>query len=495
MDVQEQLALLPDRLACHFLTSPWGASTKAMSRLAFVHVCCLMTVVWGVSIRPGIAVVVSSTLENTTRPPEDPGWDNIGTLNTSTAVYLGNRWVITASHVGPGTVVFPDLGSFSPDPSSTFRLQNPPGSGLSTLTDLVMFQLLEDPGLPPIAISGQTPPAGTELTVVGHGRNRAAEETYWKVREAGRWTWTETSSPSDYSGFKTIGSNSIRWGTNLLEDDEPFRSEDDEDITIPVETLTNVDVIALITEFDGKDGKSDESIEGPDGEPWLEFESQAVVYDSGGGLFYDNGGMWELAGITVAVEGFNNQPDVRTNAVFGNLTFYADLPTYRDQIESRYQFGDFDDDAQLTVADLNLLTDATRSGQSEIAFDLNRDLVVDGEDRRIWVEDLKGTSFGDTNLDGFFESQDIILVMQAGEYEKDMNGLSTWGTGDWNGDSAFDSADFVLAFQSGTYEQGPEESDRRGALVPEPTGLIGLLGPVLYCLGHLRRRRPASHHR
>ncbi|MEZ6120257.1 MAG: dockerin type I domain-containing protein [Pirellulaceae bacterium] len=60
-------------------------------------------------------------------------------------------------------------------------------------------------------------------------------------------------------------------------------------------------------------------------------------------------------------------------------------------------------------------------------------------------------SIGDSNLDGRFDSGDLVLAFQAGEYEDDVAGNSTWSDGDWNGDLEFSTADLVLAFQQGHY--------------------------------------------
>lgn len=42
---------------------------------------------------------------NTTAPVDDPGFGNVGARGNATAVYLGNQWVLTANHVGTGSVV------------------------------------------------------------------------------------------------------------------------------------------------------------------------------------------------------------------------------------------------------------------------------------------------------------------------------------------------------------------------------------------------------
>lgn len=58
---------------------------------------------------------------------------------------------------------------------------------------------------------------------------------------------------------------------------------------------------------------------------------------------------------------------------------------------------------------------------------------------------------GDSNGDGIFDSKDLVLVLQIGEYEDGVVGNSTFEEGDWNRDGDFDTRDFVYVFQQGTY--------------------------------------------
>jgi lysophospholipase L1-like esterase len=67
------------------------------------------------------------------------------------------------------------------------------------------------------------------------------------------------------------------------------------------------------------------------------------------------------------------------------------------------------------------------------------------------VLDIDPTIVGDANHDGRFDSTDLIVVFQAGEYEDGIPGNSTFEEGDWNGDGDFDSSDIILAFEAGTY--------------------------------------------
>lgn len=58
---------------------------------------------------------------------------------------------------------------------------------------------------------------------------------------------------------------------------------------------------------------------------------------------------------------------------------------------------------------------------------------------------------GDANLNGIFNSEDFVIVFQAGEYEDGIAGNSGWAEGDWNCDGDFSSSDMVLAFVNGGY--------------------------------------------
>jgi hypothetical protein len=126
--------------------------------------------------------------------------------------------------------------------------------------------------------------------------------------------------------------------------------------------------------------------------------------------------------------------------------------------------GDFNGSADLDIEDLDLLAAEIRSDWNVDLFDVNKDKLVDFDDRRVWVHDLKRTYFGDSNLDGQFNSNDLVAVFQAGEYEDTLAFNSKWASGDWNGDGDFTTNDLVLAFQDGGYERGP----RAAHTVPEP---------------------------
>jgi hypothetical protein len=112
--------------------------------------------------------------------------------------------------------------------------------------------------------------------------------------------------------------------------------------------------------------------------------------------------------------------------------------------------GDFNSDGQTDGADLALLCAAIQVHAS--GFDLTNDMATDLMDLTIFVTSVLHTNFGDANLDGVFDSSDLVLVFQGGEYEDVGEHNSTWSDGDWNCDGEFGTADLVLAFQSGAYE-------------------------------------------
>ena len=118
--------------------------------------------------------------------------------------------------------------------------------------------------------------------------------------------------------------------------------------------------------------------------------------------------------------------------------------------------GDFDGDGSVTVRDVDLLFEELRRASPRSAFDLTDDNRVNTADRDELLRGILHTGYGDANLDRLFDSEDLLTLLQAGEYEDGIAGNSTWAEGDWNGDGEADSNDIVLAFQTGLYEIDPQ---------------------------------------
>jgi len=230
---------------------------------------------------PAGAVIIESGdgTGNTTAPPDDPGWNNVAYRGRRSAVYLGDRWVITARHVGPGDIVI-DHRNYNLVRDSPVVLTNEDG----TQTDLVLFRINRAPPLPSLKISESTPAAFTPLILIGKGLGRGAP--FWFY---------------GFSGFRWDGQAPMRWGTSVVSPRLAFGSVDDTEV--------------FAARF---------SIAGS------EHEAIASRGDSGGAAFVRGADRWELAGILLAVGSYAGQPP-RT-AVYGNQTYIGDLSVYRDQI-------------------------------------------------------------------------------------------------------------------------------------------------------------------
>ncbi|MEX1017353.1 MAG: PEP-CTERM sorting domain-containing protein [Phycisphaeraceae bacterium] len=244
--------------------------------------------------------------------------------NSSSAVYLGDGWVISAFHnvdanFGAGGVGQVTLGGTTYDPfaGSLHRLHKPGDE--STLTDLALFRIQGDPGLAPLTISSATRTNNEEVRMAGNGRDRQSGKTYWVVTEEpvdpgepeGEtepvWTETNNQNEADHSGYKTTGSQALRWGENAISGLNQSVSGDNSSTTM-----------AFLTTFNDSNT--------------FDYEAQAVRHDSGGGTFAWTGSEWELAGIMFSVGGFENQPNPATTAIFGNVTAHGDLSVYAEQI-------------------------------------------------------------------------------------------------------------------------------------------------------------------
>lgn len=125
--------------------------------------------------------------------------------------------------------------------------------------------------------------------------------------------------------------------------------------------------------------------------------------------------------------------------------------------------GDFDADGNLDAADVDLLCAAIQSGNSDAIFDLNADGQVSRSDMDVMINDLLQTSYGDANLDGVFDSRDLVTIFQAGKYEEGVPGNARWVEGDWNCDGQFTTADLVLAFENGGYVAGATAGARKAS--------------------------------
>ncbi|MCA9198674.1 MAG: VCBS repeat-containing protein, partial [Planctomycetales bacterium] len=138
-----------------------------------------------------------------------------------------------------------------------------------------------------------------------------------------------------------------------------------------------------------------------------------------------------------------------------NLLLTSPNKSWAYTIDPTYQRFDFNQDALLDSSDVDLLY-AEAANQ---AFDRRRDMRFDlTDDRLVDQADLSelltafGTSYGDVDVNGVFDSADLVRLFQAGKYgDPAALGSTLYSEGDWNLDGRFDSSDLVLAFQFGNY--------------------------------------------
>ncbi len=170
------------------------------------------------------------------------------------------------------------------------------------------------------------------------------------------------------------------------------------------------------------------------------------------------------------IEVKNNATGTRLNAIddFGFTPFSL--------------LGDFNGDGSLGVADLNLLSGEVRRGGGDLAFDLTDDGQVNQQDRRIWVEDVFGTLFGDADLNKEVAFADFLAL------SSNFGLVGGWTKGDFDGSGTVQfPAVLLLSSNFG-------KSATVTAAVPEPgAGLMLIVG--LACFVDCARRKKVKKRR
>jgi hypothetical protein len=77
-------------------------------------------------------------------------------------------------------------------------------------------------------------------------------------------------------------------------------------------------------------------------------------------------------------------------------------------------------------------------------------------------------TLGDVNLDGRFDSSDLVAVFQRGKYGvRPAERQITWMDGDWDSDGDFDADDLAAAFQASA-SRNPTSADRAKTPADKP---------------------------
>jgi hypothetical protein len=192
---------------------------------------------------------------NLTSPGGGLPWDNVVQMRNEsgpigTGVYLGNRYVLTAGHVGPLTSV--KVGFVD------YLLDSSPAVAIGT-ADMKLVRLALDPGLNGVRLN--TNPSGDSGNsyLVGYGVGRASSS----LLGSSPVTWGDSSTALK------------RWGTNLV------------DGAIPGVQVGGYASDLLRTQFNSNAGIN---------------EAALTIYDSGSALFRQIGSEWYLVGLGAYVQ-------------------------------------------------------------------------------------------------------------------------------------------------------------------------------------------------
>ena len=381
---------------------------------------------------------------NTTAPEDDPGFGNVGVRGVASAIYLGNRWALTAAHVGPGSVKF-GAEEFQIIPSETSRIGNP--DGLSSQTDLLLLRLANEPQLPSLRLPCGPRRLGAPLLLVGNGHDRDPETTYWAV-EVGPdedddvWTEVSTEAESNRQGFKTLPDQTIRWGRGQTGNTDLTKETREGDVlTFTSSFAKSLDIPSL---------------------------AQAVRGDSGGAVFEKEKGVWELVGLVYAIDPLENQPSATRSAVYGATTLIADLYRYRELVLAVADFEpepvDLNGDGSIAPNEIDALLAVQDLGDfASCHYDVDGNGIVDSLDFRTLIASPKILD-GDADLDGEVGFSDFLILSAA--FGGDAVG---WSNGDFDGDGRVAFSDFLrLGSQFG----------QKLSILPEIEGAGSAAGPL-----------------
>ena len=192
---------------------------------------------------------------NLTNPGNGLPWENVVQMRSSTGpigtgVYLGNRYVLTAGHVGPLTSV--KVGFVD------YLLDSSPAVAIGT-ADMKLVRLASDPGLGGVRLNSNPSADGGAAHLVGYGVGRAPSS----LLGTSPVTWGDSSTATK------------RWGTNFV------------DGAIGAALVGGYTSDLLRTQFNSNAGVN---------------EAALTIYDSGSALFRQIGSDWYLVGLGAYVQ-------------------------------------------------------------------------------------------------------------------------------------------------------------------------------------------------
>jgi hypothetical protein len=124
----------------------------------------------------------------------------------------------------------------------------------------------------------------------------------------------------------------------------------------------------------------------------------------------------------------------------------SNLLRFRENETSRF---DFDESGQISPDDIDHFWKSVRLGVEDLRYDTNGNGQVEEGDVAWLHRTYINRSEADVNLDGVFNSSDLVKIFQAAKYETGEE--ATWTEGDWDNDGDFDSSDLVRGFSLSVY--------------------------------------------
>ena len=246
------------------------------------------------SARSAMAIILygAGNSTNLTDPGNGAPWANVGRFSnaggtsfTASGIYVGNRYVLTADHVGVTThFTFDGLTLYEVD--GTFAPTNvAPG------VDLKMLRLAAAPALPRLSLYEGANEINQAATVIGCGVGR------------------DTNTPPDtlsvpWGGTRTAAK---RWGANTPKGTE-------------ILTGGGYSYTSLVTVLGASQGAD---------------EAATTLYDSGSALFQNIDGVWHLTGVATDVTTLNSSTfgeDSLTSPTRGDLNSFARISSYSAEI-------------------------------------------------------------------------------------------------------------------------------------------------------------------
>lgn len=225
----------------------------------------------------------------------------------------------------------------------------------------------------------------------------------------------------------------------------------------------------------------------------VQFEGTTGPGDSGGPLIVDFGSGPRVVGV---LNGGANP--LGFDSEYGDISNWAAVRYFRNTnfLDENNLFGpfsppgDFDDDGDLDVNDIDILVQAISEGAFDEELDLSGNDLLNSRDIDEWRK-LAGAAngfsesilLGDTNIDGRVDSADLNVVGVHWE----QRGTSGWSVGDFYGDGDTDSEDLNLIgvhWGESLSLAGPLPSQS----VPEPSKTQWLLPIILVILAANRKR-------